>query len=426
MKEPRLTYRLLAGIAERLLPLGAPFSEKLARGDRERRAAATRWAAWGRQHRDPARPLLWIHAASVGEGLQALAVVEAVKAQHPGWQIAATFFSPSAESLIQNHPADRIDYLPYDTAANAATMLAALRPNALVFTKLDLWPGYAIRVRAAGVPVGMVAGTVSPVSGRRHPVARWLGSPGYQALDRVGAIAEADAAALIGLGARADRVVVTGDPRFDSAWARAAAVPTDWPFRSLTSGAPTLVAGSTWPADEAVLLDAFAQVRLVRPECRLVLVPHEPTARHVAALESEAALIGLEGIPLSQAGTTVPDLVIVDQLGLLAGLYRGAALSYVGGGFGRHGLHSVLEPAACGVPIFFGPRWRSSREAGLLIEAGGAVVVKDPATLAAAWTAALAGNEAHIMGDRARDLVRAGLGASVRNAGLIEALIANR
>ncbi len=426
MEEPRLTYRLLAGIAERLLPLGKPFSDKLARGDRERRAAPARWAAWGRDGRDPARPLLWIHAASVGEGLQALAVIEAVKVRHPDWQVATTFFSPSAESLIPHHPADRIDYLPYDTAANAATMLAALRPSALVFSKLDLWPGYAIRANASGVPVGMVAGTVSPVSGRRHPVARWLAAPGYRTLDRIGAIAEADAAGLIDFGARADRVAVTGDPRFDSAWARAAAVPADWPHRRLTSGAPTLVAGSTWPADEAVLLDAFAQVRLGRPDCRLILVPHEPSPRHVSALESEAALIGLEAIPLSRVGGTVPDLIIVDQLGLLAGLYRGATLSYVGGGFGRHGLHSVLEPAACGVPVFFGPRWRSSREAGLLIEAGSSVVVKDPATLAAAWTATLSGDGARIMGDRARGVVRAGLGASARNAGLIEDLIANR
>ena len=423
VNEPRLTYRLLARVADRLLPLARPCSAKFAHGDRERRAAAERWATWGREHRDPSRPLLWIHAPSVGEGLQALSVIEVVKTRHPDWQIAATFFSPSAESLARRHPADRIDYLPYDTCDNAAIMLAALRPSALVFTKLDLWPGYATHAAAAGVPVGMVAGTVSPVSGRRHPVARWLGEAGYQALDQVGAIAEADSQALVGLGVRPDRVSVTGDPRFDSVWARAVAIPPDWPFRRLTSGATTLVAGSTWPADEAILLEAFARVRLMRPDIRMVLVPHEPHEHSVAALEAEAALLGLDPVRLSRLGAEVPELVIGDQVGLLAGLYDGAAQSYVGGGFGRHGLHSVLEPAATGVPVFFGPRWQSSREAGLLIEADAAIAVTNADALTAAWLDTLAGDRGRAMGERARGLVRSGLGAAGRNAALIEDLI---
>ena len=350
-------------------------------------------------------------------------MIDVLKARHPDWQVAATFFSPSAESLVPEHPADRIDYLPYDTTDNAAAMVAALRPSALVFTKLDVWPGYATRVQGAGVPVGLVAGTVSPVSGRRHPVARWLASAGYQSLDRIGASGPADAAALVGLGAQADRVSVTGDPRFDSAWARAAGIPPDWPFRRLTAGAPTLVAGSTWPADEAMLLDAFARLWPTRPDCRLVLVPHEPHERHLAALEAEAALIGLDPVRLSRLGAEVPRLVIVDRVGLLAGLYAGAAVSYVGGGFGRRGLHSVLEPAACGVPVLVGPRWQSSQEAGHLIEAGGAAVVAGTGTLTEAWAAALAGNEGRSMGQRARELVHAGLGGADRNADLIEALI---
>lgn len=420
VNEPGLTYRTLARLAERLLPLGRPFSAKLARGDRERRAALERWEAWGRESRDPARPLLWLHAASVGEGLQAIAVAEAVRARHPDWQIAATFFSPSAEALVGRHPADRVDYLPYDTGPNAARMFRALRPAALVFTKLDLWPGYAVRARAAGIPVGMVAGTVSPVSGRRHPVARWIGRAGYQALDRAGAIADADARALTELGAPPDRITVTGDPRFDSALTRAAALPPDWPWRRLTSGGPALVAGSTWPADEAVLLEAFARIRREQPGSRLVLVPHEPADAHLADLEQRAR--GLGPVRLSALGPDPAELVIVDRVGLLAGLYAGAALSYVGGGFGRAGLHSVLEPAACGVGVLVGPRWQSSREAGLLLEAGGAVAVRDAAEVATAWARALTPGGRR-MGEQARAVIESGLGAADRNARLIEELV---
>ncbi len=428
MPETPLLYRALTGLASALLPLGRPFAPKLRRGDLARRGATARWGAWATAHRDRSRPLLWCHAPSVGEGLQADAVLRLLRTAHPDWQIAYTFFSPSAEALARRIPADAADYLPYDTPGAARALLAALAPRALVFTKLDLWPGFATAARAAGVKVGLVAGTVSPVSGRLRWPARDLTRSGYAALDRVGAIAAEDAERLARLGADPARITVTGDPRFDSALDRARAGPADEPLLRLGAGGATLVAGSTWPRDEAVLLGAFQEVRRDHPGARLIVVPHEPTPSHLAGLDRRAASLGVpRPIRLSESPDQPAPVMVVDRVGVLATLYRAATLAYVGGGFGRAGLHSVLEPAASGVPTIMGPRWQSSREAGLLLMAGGAVAL--PALgpvddLTVRWSEWLNDDAERLEAGRAaRSVVEAGRGAAARNAGLVRLLM---
>lgn len=426
-----LVYRAAARAAVTLLPLLRGAAPKLRTGDLARRGAVARWTAWSRAHRDHRRPLLWIHAPSVGEGLQAEAVLSLLREGHPDWQIAYTFFSPSAVGLAGRQPVDVADYLPYDTRGAMDAMLAALGPTALVFTKLDLWPELATRAGQRACRVGLVAGTVSPISGRRRPIARALTRPGYAALDLVGAIAAGDAERLVELGAEASRIMITGDPRFDSALAKVAALPDDWPLGHLTRGAPTLVAGSTWEGDERVLLDAWQAVRRKHSAARLILVPHEPTAPHLAALTARLAHTGMPGSRLSELaeGTAVPPLVIVDRVGVLAGLYRGAAMAYVGGGFGRAGLHSVLEPAACGIPTIVGPRWQASREAGILIEAGAAAVLpSDPAAATAGlievWSRWLEHPQSRSTAGRAAlEVVKHERGGARRNAELVEALM---
>src|SRR5918996_2818593 len=114
MGRPSFIYRLGLGLAERAAPLAARFDRKLARGLEARRGLLDRFAAWARAHRDSRRPLVWVHAPSVGEGLQAKPVLESLRARHPDWQLAYTFFSPSAERLARALPVDFTDYLPLD------------------------------------------------------------------------------------------------------------------------------------------------------------------------------------------------------------------------------------------------------------------------------------------------------------------------
>jgi len=427
MPETSLAYRVAVRSATALLPLAARLSPKLARAHEARAGVLARLRAWGAKGRDTHRPLVWFHAPSVGEGLQAEAVMQALRVARPDWQVAYTHFSSSAEALARRVPADVADYLPYDTPEAAEALLDILRPSALVFTKLDLWPELATRAAARGVKVILVAATVRPGSGRLGWPARTYLAPGYASLSAAAAIDPADAVRLSALGTTPAVIAVDGDPRFDSVTAKVAAVRPDDPLLQLGQGGPTLVAGSTWEDDEVILLTAFAKVRATHPRAQLILVPHEPTPTHLLKLEELARRSGLPVPVRLSAGMGASPLLVVDKVGVLATLYGAGTMAYVGGGFRRAGLHSVLEPAAWGVPVLMGPGWRESRDAVLLREAGGAVPLPPRHTqdepsdlLASTWSGWMAqeGGRADA-GRRARAVVDQNLGASRRCAELI-------
>ena len=426
-------YRAALRVGSALAPALGLLHPKIRAGTRARREAGDRLLDWARWNRDPERPLIWFHAASVGEGLQAESVIQHLRLRRPECQIVYTHFSPSAEGLARRLEVDAADYLPYDLPGAADRLLRALEPDVLVFAKLDLWPELATRAATSGVQVTMVAATVSPGSGRLRWPARTLLQPGYEAVAAAAAISSDDANRLARLGVAPDRIRVLGDPRFDSVAQRVRAVAADDPLLRWGRGAPTMVAGSTWPADEAVLLRAFGRLLRRRADARLILVPHEPTAEHLARLERSAASAGLP-LPVRLSTAEQPaTLLLVDRVGVLATLYGGGAMAYVGGGFGRAGLHSVLEPAAWSLPVIFGPRWRNSRDAGLLLETGAATALGRYSVKAAAaglarqwenWMADDRGRQTR--GRLARDVVERGLGASGRSAAMIAELISTR
>ena len=421
-------------MAETAAPLAARFNAKLARGLAARRGLTERLASWARLHRDVQRPLVWVHAPSVGEGLQAKPVLESLRAEHPEWQLAYTFFSPSAERLASHLPVDVTDYVPLDRPAEVAAALDALRPTALVFSKLDVWPELTLAAARRGVRLGLISATVSPESSRLKWPARNWARPAYAALDRIGAISEDDAGRLELLGARSSALRVTGDTRYDSVAERAERLDrTQEPFARLTAhreiGTFTIVAGSTWPADEAVVLAAFADLLAQVPRARLLLAPHEPNPDHLAGIAQQVTALGLpRPVRLSQLEHVEPGpVIVVDRVGVLADLYGLGDAAFVGGGFHRAGLHSVLEPAVFGVPVLFGPFWRMSRDAGLLLARGGGVALpangRNP--LHAQWLVwhhdAAARRTA---GAAARGVVTEGRGASERTTALVTELAA--
>lgn len=431
MPPTSLGYRAAVRIGTALAPALTLLDTKAAQGHRGRRGSLERLRAWAASRRQPGQPLVWFHAASVGEGLQAESVLLELARVLPRCQFAYTHFSPSAEPLARRLPVDVADYLPYDLPGAADGLLDALAPDLLVFAKLDLWPELATRAAARGTAVALVAATVSAGSGRLRWPARPLLRAGYAAVARAGAVDRPDGERLVRLGVAPDRIEVTGDPRFDSVAARVAAVPPDDPLLAFGRGAPTLVAGSTWPPDEDALLPAFAGLRALHPAARLIVVPHEPTGAHLAALERRAATLGLPR-PVRLSETPSPAaLMVMDRVGALATLYGAGAMAYVGGGFGRAGLHSVLEPAAWGIPVVFGPRWRNSRDAALLLEAGAAAALdgrgRGGDELLGLWDRWLR-DDAHrtAQGQRARAVVEGGRGAAARSAAMLAGLIASR
>lgn len=423
-------YRAGVRAALLALPLAGRLNAKIRRATAARRGLRQRLARWGATTRDHSRPLIWMHATSVGEGLHAKPVLSALHARHADWQLFYTHFSPSAERFAAGLDVDGHDYLPFDTPSAQAAALDALRPSVLVFAHVDVWPTLTLAARGRGIPVALVSAVVSPASSRLGPIARRLVGSAYRALDAVAAADRDQIERLARLGVRRDAIEVLGDTRFDSASARAGrAHESGWTTR-LAPGGSLVVAGSTWPPDEAVLLDAFARVRRERPDARLVIAPHEPTPEHLADVRRAAVALGLpDPVRLAQLDEAAapPGLILVDRVGVLADLYGAGAFAYVGGGFGRSGLHSVLEPAAARVPIIVGPHG-ASRDAGLLQAAGALVTLPGGAAavtaLAAQWLSWLTDPVARrTAGDRAYAVVEAGRGAADRTARLIERLV---
>lgn len=435
----------------RAAALIAPDSEhKLARSFRARRTVVARLQAQARAHRDVTRPLVWFHAPSVGEGLQARPIIDALRAAHPSWQIAYTFFSPSAERFAHTVHADIVDYLPFDDRTDMTAVLDALRPSVLVFAKLDVWPTLVSCANQQGIPTAVISATLAEQSGRRGWWSRQLLTDAYASLNAVGAIDEQHAARLTALGVPKHVLQVTGDTRFDQVNARALQTTLmEPPLRVLVSSRPSFVVGSSWPADERVIFAAWPQVlaactRAGSAKPQLIIAPHEPTAAHCEPITEWAHALSLRLVrwstlfapastPDSVTGATPNqsmegvDVLLVDQVGVLGDLYALAQVAFVGGGFHSAGLHSVIEPAAFGVPVIFGPQHQSSREASLMLDHRGAFTVRDSDELTNVLAALLIDeSQRAAAGTAAASVVTRELGATDRSLKLIEQLVVQK
>lgn len=419
--------------ARRVAPALARGESKRARSVRGHLAGAGRIVEWSRRERDPGRRLAWFHAPSVGEGLQARAVLRALARGRNDLQLVYTYFSPSAEGfgrrLEEAGDAGLAAYLPWDVSREVAPVLDALRPDLLVFTKTEVWPVLSGEAARRGAAQALVGGVLPPGSRRLGPVSRFFLAPAFGRLEVVATVDDADADRFRGLGADPGVIEVTGDPAVDAALERLDSADPDAPYMRVlgASSRPTVVAGSTWRGDESALLAALVQLRKTVPGLRLVVAPHEPTPGHVDRLEAELRRKGWETARLGEleaAGGGDPDAVIVDRVGILLHLYPLADVAYVGGGFHDAGLHSVIEPAAAGVPVIFGPKHENAPAAAELARAGGGAEVAGAGGLAAVLGRWLGDREVRAAAaEAARGYVERHRGAAARTAELLEPLL---
>jgi len=404
---------------------GSVFSARARRAVRSRRAAVAQLEAWAHAARDNTLPLVWVHAPSAGEALMAQAIITELR-QRRRVQVAFTYFSDSAERLAANVGADVASVLPWDIAGEMNKALDALDPAAIVFVRTEVWPVLTREAARRGTATLLVNAPLGAQSSRQRVPARTLLRHVYRRLDAVAAVSPEDAERFAKLGVPAARVQVLGDARFDQVWARVqASRAADASVARLRDpGTPALVAGSTWPADEARLVPATARVQAERP-FRLIIAPHEPTPGHIAGLERRLERAGIASRRLREieAGAAPAPAVIVDRVGVLAHLYAAGSLAYVGGGFGRRGLHSVIEPAALGRAVLFGPRHGNAQEAARLAAAGGGVIVTDARSIERELSRWLSDAAA---GQRAREFVERNLGAAQRISHLIERFLERR
>lgn len=423
--------------ARPLLPVTVLFAPRVARAAAERRGVTARLSRWAEAGRDPDRLLLWLHGASAGELAGTVAVVEELRRRAPV-QLVVSYFSPSAEPILPRLAPDAAEPLPFDVLSECRRALRAVEPDAVVFARGDVWPNFTRAAERLAVPLGMINAVVAEESSRLQPVARWLTRPAYGRLQRVAAVTAADADRLRRLGVASGTIRVTGDAALDSAADRLAAEdggPAARLRRLLPSGVPVLLGGSTWREDEDVLLAAAALHASDGERAALVLVPHEPDAGAIASIRRRCReRLGVEPLLWSEAsprrgaraasGSGVPAPLVVDEVGLLAELYPVADLVWVGGGLGEDGLHSVVEPAAAGVPVLFGDRSSRPEAEALARRGGGRALAADraPGTLASLLSDP---ERREAMGGAARAYVRAGSGAASRAADLVEELLAD-
>lgn len=411
-------YRAIARLARHLLPLAGG---KVAAGIEGRRDAVGRWLAWAANQRGT-DPLVWVHAASVGEWLTAAPVVGRLRAARRDLSIALTYSSPSLQRWPDTPGVDHADYVPPDEPGPMHAVFHALQPAAVVFSRGDPWPELLATATAHKVPAAVIGGSVTPSSGRlAWPVRRWL-RPWYRQLAYVGAASQADAERWARLGAAPGALQVTGDPRHDYVLERITNTGTLKPLLAWSAGDAVLVAGSTHPRDEVVVLAAFAVVRQRHPRARLVIVPHESGADRADRIRRIARQHGIEIAQWPGAAASEHPGLVVTAIGRLADLYAVARLAYVGGGFERSGVHAVIEPAAYAVPVVFGPRWSKSEDARRLLSGNpaGGVAMPDrqpEEALARQWMAWLSDpTRCTVTGSAARRTLTGGAGSRAAQA----------
>ena len=357
----------LYSIASRVLHGASWLPGKVGTSVAGRRHAAGRWERWAGRHRRDG-PLLWIHAASVGEALVMEPVVARVRASLNGVQVVVSHSSPSVRAWPLEF-AEHSDFIPADVKSDATRFLEAVRPSALVIARRDVWP-MIMGIAAAAVPVLIVGARATPP---RRSFARGLSLLYGQILERVswvGALTDADARAWHALGVPTGVIEVAGDPAHDRVLERIPNLAAMEELRSWTSGKFTLVAGSVEPTDHPTVSGAAGRVLGTNPRARAIVVPHDQgpdAAAKWAATRGLSTRVWRRGDRILND----PQLVVVAESGLLADLYALGDLAYVGGGFRRRMLHSVAEPAAYGLPVVCGPLFEAQRDAGVLADAGG-------------------------------------------------------
>lgn len=321
-------------------------------------------------------PVIWFHCASLGEFEQGRPVLEKFRQEYPGWFILLTFFSPSGYEVRKDYTgADYVMYLPPDTPGNVDFFLDFWQPRLAVFVKYEFWVHYLKGLSRRQVDTLVVSAIFRPDQHFFRRRGTWFRNQ----LQHVSWFFVQDKASHDLLKRYGfENVVVSGDTRFDRVY-RLSREPEHFPVvESFAAGNRVLVAGSTWPKDMAVL-QTF--IKSAPRDMKYIIAPHEV---HEESLQQTETLPDLPSHRYSTVTEPVSEevkVLIIDKIGFLSHLYQYGDVAFIGGGFGQ-GIHNILEAAAFGIPVLFGPNMHKFAEAVELIERGGAFRVHDGKELA--------------------------------------------
>jgi 3-deoxy-D-manno-octulosonic-acid transferase len=292
--------------------------------------------------------------------------MEAFRQKHPDHLIFLTFFSPSGYEIRKNYAgADFIFYLPADTPANARKFIDLVHPGQAFFIKYEYWFNYLHELTSRKIQVYIISAIFRKEQHFFKPWGGWFRDQ-LNTITRFFVQDEDSGKLLASIGIT--NFTLSGDTRFD----RVAAVAfqkKEVPFlQEFCDGNKILVAGSTWPPDEQILLSLINEKR---PGLKFIIAPHETEAARISALISGISVPVVRYSEATAENVSAATVLVIDSIGMLSALYRYADLALIGGGFGA-GIHNILEAAAFGVPVIFGPNYRKFKEARDLAGRGGA------------------------------------------------------
>lgn len=376
------------------------------------------------ERRSPERPCLWIHAVSVGEVLQLQGLIPALQAEHPDAELLLTVTTGTGYDVARTKFSRcTVAFFPLDFSWAVRRALRTVRPRLVVLVELELWPNFLLAARALGIPVALINARMSPRSYRGYRRLRPLVSRLLRSLHVVAAQTPEYAERLIALGAPEDRVMVTGNIKFDRVELRRDNPRTRELAEAfgLQPGERVFIAGSTQETEEEAALETWRTLRSKFPELRLILVP-----RHKERFDDVARLVTDRGLPLCRRSLPATPasgqpVLLLDTLGELGACWGLADVAFVGGSLTQRGGQNMLEPAAYGAAVLFGPNtWNFKDIVGELLARDAAEVVRDGTELTAAVARLLRDGEfAAERGRRAREFVQTQQGATDRTVSLL-------
>jgi 3-deoxy-D-manno-octulosonic-acid transferase len=377
------------------------------------------------------RPCAWFHGVSVGE-IHLLCQLVALFRQHfPDWQcVVSTTTDTGFEEAGKRFPDSAVFYWPLDFSWAGRRALRRVKPSLVVLAEGELWPNFLLAARAAGIPVAVVNGRMSPRSARRCRWLRFLSRRVFASVDLFAAQTEEYAANFLALGAAAERVCVTGSVKFDGVEGERDNPRTRELARLLNIQAGDLVwiAGSTQAPEEEIALEIFRRARSDYPRLRLLIVP-----RQRERFEEVASMLRRSGESFLRRSEIDPlrvspahPIILVDTIGELGALWGLANVAFVGGSLdGKRGGQNMIEPSAYGAAVVFGPHvWNFRDTAARLVASGAAVQVADAAALEITVRRLLGDvAERARLGAAARQFVRDQQGATERTVELLRRLM---
>lgn len=377
---------------------------------------------------DDPRPLVWMHAVSVGEVLQLRPLIEQFRQWHGNARLFVSTTTETGYAVARDQLSDcEIAWFPFDFTWSIRTALARVRPDLIVLVELELWPNFILQAARRRIPVMLVNGRLSERSYRGYSWIRPLVSGLLRCVAKIAVQSREYRERFLKLGADEEQVVITGSIKFDGVQMNRDNPGThslrEW--LRIPAGEQVLIAGSTQAPEESLALDVYRSLLSKHPGLRLIIVPRHPErGGDVEELIHDAGFTVVRRSARQanvRPGAGLPAVGLLDTVGELRDCWGLADVAFVGGSFGDRGGQNMLEPAAYGAAVCFGPNTRNFRQVVELLHAGDAArTVNSPDELRD-FIATMLDDPcaAQEMGQRARQLVRAQQGATSRTVELM-------